>query len=107
VCDAANLIEVLVQQQVSWRVGGGPPSTLDDVAFKIDNCNVAGLELGVGNTARLDDYMRSSRVDPTGVSECECYEAMLDQGPIGATNLLFEFFQHGLSLTSAVANCNE
>ena len=86
--DPAGRGELLVEQDVSRRVGGGVQVALHDVAVEIDEHHVRRFELGVGHAAGLDHNETAVPIDPAGVTEGQADEAAVDQPLVGDPNLV-------------------
>ena len=65
---------------------------LDDMALKVDDDHVRGLEVLVGHARRLDDKEILLAVDARDIAPRECDDVELRQHHIGFINFLFEFF---------------
>ena len=90
--DGLDIREGLVEHEMRHRIARRVHITLDDVALKVDDDHIRGLEVLVRHARRLDDEEVLLAVDARDIAPSERDDAELRQHHVGFINFLFEFF---------------
>ena len=90
--DGLDVWEGLVEHEMRHRIARRVHIALDDMALKVDDDHVRGLEVLVRHARRLDDEEVLLAVDARDIAPSERDDAELRQHHVGFINFLFEFF---------------
>ena len=92
--NAANFGKFAVKDAMRRRIGGGVEFALHDVSLQIDDRQIFGAKLVVGDSARLDDEQPGIAVDAANVAPRQPDQSFGLEHEVGLQHFLAQILEH-------------